>query len=59
MPIIRYIEAYPVRSKLVEHTDDWKWLSAYARKNKAGLVPDKFNMPVLLLNAQKQRVGVI
>jgi putative transposase len=57
--LISYIEANPVRAKLVGHKDDWKWSSAYARKNKVGLEPDKFNMPVLLQNAQKQRVGVL
>ena len=45
---IQYIEANPVRSGLVEKPEDWKWSSAYTRVNDVGLIPDKFNIPVLI-----------
>ena len=45
---IKYIEANPVRSGLVEKPEDWKWSSAYARVNESGLIPDNFNIPVLI-----------
>ncbi len=48
-----YIEDNPVRSKLVDRIEDWRWSSAYARKNKTGLLPEKFNIPVLMGNPQK------
>ena len=45
---IKYIEANPVRSGLVEKPEDWKWSSAYARVNESDLIPDNFNIPVFL-----------
>jgi hypothetical protein len=45
---IHYIEANPVRSGLVEKAEGWKWPSAYARVNERGLVPNTFNVPVLI-----------
>jgi len=45
---IQYIETNPVRSVLVEKPENWKWSSAYARVNESGLIPDHFNIPVLI-----------
>jgi putative transposase len=56
---IRYIEANPVRKKLADSPEKYQWSSAFARANSTGVVPDKFNMPVLLPNSQIQRVGII
>jgi putative transposase len=54
---INYIEANPVRKGLVAKPDEWQWSSASARKRKVGLVPDYFQLPVLMLNPQRQRIG--
>ena len=43
-----HIEANPVRSGFVEKPEGWKWSSAYARVNESDLIPDNFNIPVLL-----------
>jgi len=54
---INYIEENPVRKQLADKPEIWKWSSAYARKNQTGVIPDKYDMPVLLPNAQAQRIG--
>lgn len=46
--MIEYIEGNPVRAGLVTYAEDWKWSSAYARARNMGLVPDKFQIPVLM-----------
>ena len=56
---IKYIEANPVRSRLVASPVDWKWSSGYSRFHKTGFIPDEFNAPVLFSNAQAQRIGVV
>jgi putative transposase len=56
---IKYIENNPVRSHLVATPVAWKWSSAYTRFHKIGLIPDEFAIPVLLPNAQAQRIGVV
>ncbi|MCJ7812184.1 transposase [bacterium] len=45
---INYIEANPVRAGFVENPEDWKWSSAKARKYQKGLIPDDFDIPVLM-----------
>lgn len=45
---IGYIEANPVRKKLAINPEEYQWSSAYARRMNAGLVPDYFNIPVIL-----------
>ena len=54
---IKYIEANPVRSRLVEAPSEWKWSSAYARLHNEGVIPDTCNISVNLYNAQSQSVG--
>ncbi len=49
---ISYIEDNPVRSKHANRVEEWKWSSAYARKNSMGLLPDAFNIPVFMSNPQ-------
>jgi len=44
---INYIEANPVRAKLVKNPEDWQWSSYRARKYKEGLEPDDFEIPFL------------
>jgi putative transposase len=56
---IKYIEANPVRRGLVSSPEGYCWSSSYARMKDQGLIPDKFNMPVLMLNPQHQRIGVV
>jgi hypothetical protein len=56
---IKYIEANPVRKKLSDSPEKYLWSSAFARANNIGIVPDKFNMPVLMQNPQIQRVGIV
>ena len=56
---IKYIENNPVRHRLVASPADWKWSSAYARCHKTGLEPDEFTAPVLLPDAQSQRIGLV
>ena len=51
---IGYIEANPVRKKLSATPEEYRWSSAYARANNAGLIPDRFDLPVLMLNPQRQ-----
>ena len=45
---INYIEANPVRAGLVKNPEDWKWSSARARRYQEGLIPDDFELPVLM-----------
>ncbi len=45
---IQYIEANSVRAGFVEKPEEWKWSSAYARFHENGLIPDNFNVPVLM-----------
>ena len=54
---IKYIEANPVRRKLVASPEQYRWPSANARVNKEGVIPDSFHLPVALLNPQYQRIG--
>jgi putative transposase len=56
---IGYIEANPVRRKLAICPEEYPWSSAYARYRNQGLVPDKFTMPVVMLDAQKQKIGAM
>ncbi|MBD3243603.1 MAG: hypothetical protein GF331_23640 [Chitinivibrionales bacterium] len=44
--VIRYIEANPVRRKLVDIPEQYRWSSAYARATNQEPVPDRFGMPV-------------
>ena len=46
---IEYIEWNPVRAELVTQSDEWRWSSAWARKNNSGLVPDSLNIPVFMM----------
>ncbi len=56
---IEYIEANPVRRNLATKPSEYPWSSAYAREKNVGLIPDKFNIPVAMLNPQIQRIGVM
>jgi putative transposase len=56
---IEYIEANPIRKKLVVEPEKYRWSSAYARLNGVGVIADRFNMPVAMLNPQKQRIGLM
>ena len=56
---IEYIEANPVRRKLAASPEHYRWSSAYARVNKESVIPDSFHLPVVLLNPQYQRIGVV
>lgn len=46
--VIDYIEANPVKAGLASDPSEWKWSSAYGRKYDNGLMPDEFQMPVVL-----------
>ena len=56
---IEYIEANPVRRKRAAIPSEYGWSSAYARERESGLIPDRFNMPVALLNSKIQRIGAM
>ena len=56
---IEYIEANPVRRKLARSPSEYRWSSAYAREREIGFIPDRFNMPVAMLNPQIQRIGAM
>ena len=56
---IKYIEANPVRKGLVAKPEEWEWSSAHARKSSKGLIPDIFQLPVLMGNPQRRRLGVL
>jgi len=45
---IEYIENNPVRAGLVSTPDQWRWSSAWERKNKCGLMPDDSSIPMLM-----------
>ena len=45
---IQYIEANPVRTKLAENPEDWKWSSARVRRYQEGLLPDDIDIPYLM-----------
>jgi len=53
---IEYIEANPVRRKRAAIPSEYRWSSAYTRERESGLIPDRFNMPVALLNPKIQRI---
>lgn len=56
---IGYIEGNPVRRGLAVDPAAYRWSSAYARAHGEGAVPDGLGVPVLLTNAQRQRVGLV
>ncbi len=56
---IEYIEANPVRRGLVFGPEEYRWSSAYARVTNLGVAPDNCHMPVLMLNPQHQRMGIV
>jgi putative transposase len=56
---IGYIEANPVRRRIVGSPEKYPWSSAFARANNTGVLPDKFTMPVLLLNPQIQKMAIV
>ena len=56
---IHYIESNPVRTNLVSSPEEWQWSSACARKNKKGIIPDVFNLPVELPDPQKIRIRMV
>lgn len=56
---IGYIEANPVRKNFSATPVEYRWSSAYARVNNTGLIPNRFDLPVVMLNPQKQRIGNI
>lgn len=56
---IGYIEANPVRSRLVGSPEEWEWSSAYAKAHNKWVIPDTFALPVDLKNPQAQRIGII
>lgn len=47
---IQYIEANPVRKKLALKSSDYRWSSAYARKNNVEPVADLFDIPIVTTN---------
>jgi putative transposase len=56
---IEYIEANPVRKKLAENPEKYRWSSAYAKMHNEGVVPDGFNMSIKMANPQNQRIGFV
>jgi hypothetical protein len=56
---IRYIEANPIRSRLVGVAEAWPWSSAFARAHKKGVIADTCNIPVEMPNPQAQSIGVV
>jgi putative transposase len=52
---IQYIEANPVRKRLSLKPIDYRWSSAYARKNNIEPVPDLFDIPIVTLNPQLRK----
>ena len=45
---IEYIEHNPVRARLVSQSDQYRWSSAWARRNRYGLIPDDLDIPMLM-----------
>jgi putative transposase len=56
---IGYIEANPVRKKLSATPGEYRWSSANARVNNVGLIPDRFDLRVVMLDPQQQRIGIL
>jgi putative transposase len=56
---IGYIEANPVRRGHVSAPEEYRWSSSFARVTNRGVAPDNYNMPVLILNPQNQRIGIM
>jgi putative transposase len=56
---IEYIEANPVRKALCGSPGEYRWSSAWARVKDEGVVPDTFHMPVVMMDARKQRIGKV
>lgn len=56
---IRYIEANPVRARLIVTPVEWKWSSSWARRNGCGVVPDTFTLPVELPDPQKIKMKML
>jgi len=56
---IEYIEANPTRRKLASSPSEYRWSSAHARERKSGLIPDRFTMPVAMLNPLIQKIGAM
>jgi putative transposase len=56
---IEYIEENPVRKGLASSPEEYRWSSAYARESGTGLVPDRFRVPVAMLDPQRQRIGLV
>jgi hypothetical protein len=50
--VIEYIEANPIRKKLVERPEKYRWSSAYVKMHNEAAVPDGFNVPVKMANPQ-------
>ena len=46
---INYIEANPVRAGLVNAPEEWRWSSAHAKLSSEGVVPDRVDVPILML----------
>ena len=40
LPVLRYIEANPLRAKLVEHPEDWRWSSFVLRQQEGNELLD-------------------
>jgi putative transposase len=56
--LLRYVEANPVRAKLVQHAQDWKWSSLNRRLNNAKFLSElPVDIPVNYLEAVNQDVG--
>ena len=58
-PAIEYLEANPVRKGLAATPEEYRGSSAYSRDRKEGLVPDRFDLPVLMPDPQHQRIGFV
>ena len=45
---IGYIEGNPVQAGYVDEAEKWPWSSAWARKQKQGVVPNSGNIPTFM-----------
>lgn len=45
---INYIEKNPVRKGLIDSPENWEWSSARPRFTGKGLIPDDFDIPILM-----------
>jgi len=52
-------ETDPVRKKLAQSPEKYRWSSAYAKVHNKGVVPDRFNVPVKMANPQYQSIGYV